>query len=107
MAQKELLKEKSRETKARNRGSGFRLFLNREFEHRRLLDPTYSLRRFARDLGEDPSALNRLMLGKVESGPRTIQKLGPILLLSLDEIDEFIVETLSRRRRKRQIAGIG
>src|SRR5688572_16777307 len=81
--------------------TGFRVFLIREWESRRQAESTYSLRRFARDLGEDPSALAKLLHGKVEIGPRAVEKLGTALLLDLDDIEEFKQEALARRRARR------
>ena len=80
---------------------GFRVFLLRELEARSRSEPTYSLRQFARDLREDPSALAKLLHGKVALGPRAIEKLGKSLLLDIDDIEEFKQEARARRRARR------
>lgn len=82
--------------------NGFRTFLNQEFAERRRRNGGYSLRRFAKDLGQDPSALARLLHGKVPIGPHSIEKLGRALLLGVDEIEEFKGEAQRRRSRTKK-----
>src|SRR6185312_1959865 len=97
-AKKKKISSQGRHAEARS-GRGFQLVLVREFENRCQADPRYSLRKFARDLGVDPSVIARILHGKVEVGPRTIRNLGAALALAMDEIDELVQEARGRRRR--------
>ena len=86
--------------RSRNLGLDFRHHLQRELERRKELDRGYSLRKFAASLGEDPSALSRILSGKSPAGPRVIRKLGGALLLGPDEINDFLRLEKSKRTRE-------
>lgn len=67
----------------------FRGYLQRELLSRIKDRPGYSLRKFAKALDTDPSALAKILSGKMNLGPRTIERLGQQLSLSSEEIEYF------------------
>jgi uncharacterized protein (TIGR02147 family) len=79
--------------------SDFRTFLEQELTRRNSLNPNYSLRAFARDLGVDSSFLSKLLNGKRSMTSRTIMSLAPRLALPELEIQEYIQKANGRRRR--------
>src|SRR4051812_9647516 len=68
----------------------FKTFLQTELARRAKEHPGYSLRAFARSLQTDPSALSKILAGRLKVGPRTIRRLWHALALSSDEIDSFV-----------------
>jgi uncharacterized protein (TIGR02147 family) len=81
------------------RTNDFRAYLDQELAERSSVDPNYSLRAFARDLGVDSSFLSKLLNGKRSMTARTILTLAPRLSLSEPEILNFTQSANGRRRR--------
>jgi len=79
--------------------SDFRTFLEQELTRRNSVNPNYSLRAFARDLGVDSSFLSKLLNGKRSMTSRTIMSLAPRLALPELEIQEYVQKANGRRRR--------
>ncbi|WP_413288809.1 TIGR02147 family protein [Bdellovibrio sp. HCB337] len=79
--------------------SDFRTFLEQELSRRSSVNPNYSLRAFARDLGVDSSFLSKLLNGKRSMTARTILSLAPRLSLSEQEVQDYIQKANGRRRR--------
>ena len=77
----------------------FRTFLEHELARRNSVNPNYSLRAFARDLGVDSSFLSKLLNGKRSMTVRTIINLAPRLSLPEAEVQDFIQKANGRRRR--------
>jgi transcriptional regulator with XRE-family HTH domain len=65
----------------------FRKFLEHEFERRRMRNPRYSLRAFARALAVDHSSLSQFLNGKRRLTPRSIRQIGAAMRLSPREIE--------------------
>ena len=79
--------------------ANFREFLDRELTQRNSLNPNYSLRAFARDLGVDSSFLSKLLNGKRSMTARTILTLAPRLSLTDEQVQSFLQGASGRRRR--------
>lgn len=84
----------------------YRHYLEREFERRRIRNPHYSLRAYARDLGTSPSRLSEALNGKrgisIELAQQLIEKLG---LEGIDaEIFLLSVEAEHSRSKKKKDA---
>jgi uncharacterized protein (TIGR02147 family) len=77
----------------------FRAFLELELARRNSVNPNYSLRAFARDLGVDSSFLSKLLNGKRSMTGRTILTLAPRLPLSEEQVQSFVKNSNGRRRR--------
>ena len=69
-------------------GVTFRERLAREFDERRARNPRYSLRAFAKSIGEDHSSLSRILRGRRHLSTRTITRIGHRLGLTAAEITE-------------------
>jgi uncharacterized protein (TIGR02147 family) len=69
--------------------SHFRLALQSELVRRCKANPKYSLRAFAKRLQIEPSFLSKLLSGKRSCTPALIQKLGPELGLSPNEVKRY------------------
>ncbi len=81
-----------------------REFLIHEFEKRRLTKPNYSLRKFARDIGINPSVVSKILAGKrqikVATAYRIVKRLEihprtrtMLLLSTLPESEKFLFGT--------------
>lgn len=79
--------------------SDFRTFLEQELCRRNSLNPNYSLRAFARDLGVDSSFLSKLLNGKRAMTVRTILSLAPRLGMDDALVKDYIQKANGRRRR--------
>jgi transcriptional regulator with XRE-family HTH domain len=60
-----------------------------EFARRRMKNPSYSLRGFARDLNTNPASLSQFLSGKRTLSKRTLSRLADRLLLSPDDKRAF------------------
>ena len=79
------------------RSVSFRSFLQDELERRRVRNPRYSLRAFARDLGIDNSRLSKMLQGERPIGDRMLRLIGERLKLEPSEIDQFFKNELKGR----------
>ena len=70
----------------------FRRLLQQELERRRMRNPRYSLRAFARALALDHSSLSQFLTGRRRLTPRSIRRLGAALRLSPREIESLCGE---------------
>jgi uncharacterized protein (TIGR02147 family) len=77
----------------------FRLYLEQELTRRSAINPTYSLRAFARDLGVDSSFLSKLLSGKRSMTARTILALASRLALTEELVQSFVANSNGKRRR--------
>ncbi len=75
-------------------GASFRRALQEELARRCAKNGQYSLRAFARDLETDHSTLSQILRGRRTLTEQTIRKLGAILGLSSDDIEEQVLRQL-------------
>ncbi|MBS1962885.1 MAG: DUF4423 domain-containing protein [Bdellovibrionales bacterium] len=78
-------------------------FLEREFEKRRIVNPRYSLRAYARFLAVDPSTLSQVLRRKRAPGRAFLADSGKRLGLASSEILGFLDES---RRKAESAVGI-
>lgn len=71
--------------------------IKEEFERRQSVNPYYSLRGFARQLGVSVSLLSRVMNGKMPMTSNILKRLAVPLSLSPDEFEEYEVEINKRK----------
>ncbi len=74
----------------------FRLFLQSEFRRRRRVNPSYSLRAFARFLGLESSRLSKILHGKRPASAKLIPELGHRLGLRQEQIFHFLAKSKDR-----------
>jgi uncharacterized protein (TIGR02147 family) len=79
-------------TRANEGAVAFRSVLRAELLQRCRVNPSYSLRAFARSLSCDASSLSKILHGKRPLGPRTIQRFGKTLGLGESAIGQYIYE---------------
>ena len=81
----------------------YRHYIQGEFENRRLRNPSYSLRAFARDLAVSPSRLSEAINGKRGISNELAQKI--ITALNLEGIDEdiFLLSVEAEHSRSKKI----
>ncbi len=70
--------------------------LRREFENRRLRNPSYSLRAFARDLRISVTALSEVLAGKRDLSRKNLERLTEALHLSPAETEEIQQKNVKR-----------
>ncbi len=68
----------------------FRVFLQAELDKRRISNPQYSLRAFARRLGVNHSTLSQWIRGRRQLTPGAIESLGKRLGLSARQVRVFV-----------------
>src|SRR5579884_4269912 len=71
-------------------------FLSREFSRRKMMNPRFSLRGFARFLDLDPSFLSKVMRGPRRATPLLVERIARRLNLSERE-RQYFMSSLSRR----------
>jgi uncharacterized protein (TIGR02147 family) len=79
----------------------FRVRLQEELINRCRKNPSYSLRAFARSLNIQSSALAEMLNGKRNITPKSIEKLGLVLGLSMDELNVYLVK---EKKKKSKVA---
>jgi uncharacterized protein (TIGR02147 family) len=83
----------------------YRNILILELERRKKVNPSYSLRAYARDLGITPPQLSSVLKGTKGISPEAAQKIAEKLALSDEEAEVFQYSALalhSREKRKRK-----
>ena len=68
--------------------------LRQRYQERKVKNPCYSLRAFARDLGVDNGNLIKILDGKLSLSPRTAFKIGKRLQMNDGELLKFILPSL-------------
>jgi uncharacterized protein (TIGR02147 family) len=81
--------------------SNYQHFLNVEFEKRRMRNPRYSLRAFARDLGVAAPKLSEILRGKCGLSEASAKRLAGKLSLSEYDTTIFVHQVLSKHARKK------
>ncbi|WP_413559999.1 TIGR02147 family protein [Bdellovibrio sp. HCB209] len=70
----------------------FREVLQREFLERNKINPTYSLRSYAKSLGIDQSFLSKVLKGSRPVTAQLVDKLGPILKIKPTDLQNLFTE---------------
>lgn len=79
----------------------YQRFINNEFLGRRVRNPNYSLRAFARDLGIAPPKLSEILRGKCGLSESSATKMALELSLSETESKIFINQVIVKHARKK------
>ncbi|OFZ45708.1 MAG: hypothetical protein A2381_14760 [Bdellovibrionales bacterium RIFOXYB1_FULL_37_110] len=76
-------------------------YLRAEFEGRKLRNPSYSLRAYARDIGLAAPKLSEILRGKCGLSEESAKKLATELALSEKEASVFINQVIAKHSRKK------
>lgn len=71
--------------------------INSEFQRRKAINASYSLRAYAKHMGVSVSILSRIMNGKIPMSLKLLQRLSIPLSISLEEYEYYEAEISSRK----------